>query len=509
MASPPLSQDIWKLYGFESNPFEVSPLSLNSSLLPIPQLFVGHSFESKETTLITNILRSAGGARFVIEGEIGVGKTTFLNYHRFLWYSEAQDKLFTPIREIPVSPDWETKDFILNVLDALIHRIYLEKGEKFILKNPLLKEILLLTKVYIRSKLEIQASAYGFGIGINRPGDDLVHVPDVPEYSLTQYFRSLVEEIKKFGYVGVFLHFDNLELISLKYPEKIQDIFERIRDILQIRDVYFAFIGNLGFFTEIINPLERVRSIFFGFPIQLPSLTLEEVIKAISLRYKVLAIHDSFINPFEDQFIEYLYHLYEGKIRFIMDALHSIILYLPMVSPVTLSKDKAREILRGVVLDKIRSSLRAKEQEILNIILNYETFTNTKLAKELRMSPQNVSNYLGRLMELNFIYIVKKVGRIRYFKVSETVHILKESSQKTTTKSLSHFTPSKRQEQILKFLRITPKASSKEIKESLSCSKATVLRDLNVLIEKKLITKYGTTRNAYYSIIAENSKKKK
>ena len=44
---------------------------------------------------------------------------------------------------------------------------------------------------------------------------------------------------------------------------------EEIRDILLIENVYYVFVGQKGFFSQIISPLERVRSIFYGWPILL------------------------------------------------------------------------------------------------------------------------------------------------------------------------------------------------------------------------------------------------
>jgi hypothetical protein len=42
-------------------------------------------------------VKNLGGARLVVEGEIGVGKTTFVNYHRSLCYLCRQKPLFTTV----------------------------------------------------------------------------------------------------------------------------------------------------------------------------------------------------------------------------------------------------------------------------------------------------------------------------------------------------------------------------------------------------------------------------
>lgn len=73
-------------FGLKGNPFDSSALSASvHALLPIATAFVGREMSNPESRTITNILRTPGGGRFVVEGEIGVGKTTFVNYHRYLW----------------------------------------------------------------------------------------------------------------------------------------------------------------------------------------------------------------------------------------------------------------------------------------------------------------------------------------------------------------------------------------------------------------------------------------
>ena len=74
---------------------------------------------STESKLMTNFLRSTGGGRVVVEGDIGVGKTTFVNYHRDLWQTEAKTKLLTPAMEISVQRDWGMRELLLNVLTRL------------------------------------------------------------------------------------------------------------------------------------------------------------------------------------------------------------------------------------------------------------------------------------------------------------------------------------------------------------------------------------------------------
>lgn len=492
----PLVRNIWTEFGLNSNPFDTSPISLTAPNV-IHHLCVGRQ-ETKEAMLMTNILRSSGGARVVVEGEIGVGKTTFLNYHRFIWFTEAQDKLFTSIQEICVLPDWNLQDFLLNIFGALINRLLVEKGEGFIGSKPLLREIAILTKVYCHSQMDVQGQLFGFGLGIGK--SEQITVPKVPDFQLLCYFRQLVGEIKNLGYDGVFLHFDNLELVASRNPDRIRKLFDEIRDALQVPDVYYVFVGNLGFYSEIINPLERVRSIFFGSPIQVPPLSEDEVVEAINRRYQVLATGKSLAKPFADEFIRYLYRLYHGKIRFIMDSLYNVVLRTIGTTPAPLAESKAREMLREIVVEKVNATLTPKEKQVLMTAVKYGTFVNSVIAKRLNMPMPNVARCLERLTELNFIYPLQKVERYRYYRVNETVQILRESELDMSPEQPAKPEMTGRQQRILQILSERSPVTSKELLTYIGCSLPTLRRDLNELIRKRLVTKHGSTRSAAYEI---------
>jgi hypothetical protein len=75
-----LVQNIWTRYGFRGNPFDTAALSaMAGDILPIAKAIVGRGMDSPESKMLLGVLRSAGGGRPVVEGDIGVGKTTFLN----------------------------------------------------------------------------------------------------------------------------------------------------------------------------------------------------------------------------------------------------------------------------------------------------------------------------------------------------------------------------------------------------------------------------------------------
>jgi hypothetical protein len=425
-----LSQNIWGRYGFRGNPFDTGALSASAdSLLPIAQAIVGREMEAPESRMLLGILRSPGGGRVIVEGEIGVGKTTFVNYHRYLWEVEAQDKLLTPATEITMAGDLRVSGFIGNIIGAVLGKIILLRGERYVHDRPLLHELFLLNRVFIHRSLEVQASILGFGGGIGRTAQ--ATVPEPSEVQLLAYLRDLVSEVRQLGYHGVFLHFDNLELVSLRNPERTRLLFEELRDTLQTPDVYFVFVGQTGFFSEVISPSERVRSVFSGFPIFVPPLSRSQVREAVHKRYQLLAHHpERFIRPIGDNLLDDLYDLYDGKVRFVMDAVTSIVTNLPHAAAEMLDAEAAKSLLAQLTLERVKRELTPREWDVLREAVLLGTFTNATIARALHVQAPNVTKYLNALLERRFIYPHHRQGRQLFYCASEDVRILRHMPER-------------------------------------------------------------------------------
>jgi DNA-binding transcriptional ArsR family regulator len=498
-----LSQDVVEQFGFTKNPFDPSALSLNSqSVLPIAKAFVGRDISSVESRTITNILRLSGGNRFVVEGEVGVGKTTFVNYHRYLWENESRDKLFTPTQEISFDPNWNTKDFLLNILSRLVQKLIAQNSEK-ILKNLLVKKIFVLTQV---STCQWQGSVGGplGGLGLGFGKNEIITVPPLSEALLFMYFQDLVEEIKNMGYAGLYLHIDNFEQSAGKDTQKIQTFFQRVRDILQTRDVYFAFVGYRGFYHEIIYPIERVRSIFFNLPIYIPPLAETEVLEVIAKRYELLS-KGKFIKPVDDAFIHYLYRLYDGKIRSLLDSLSMIIANFPPYATKTLQMKEAKEILVQEMKDRVASILSEKDFAVLWKIAEEGECTNAQLAKKFKQNPQSIAPVIKELEKLHLIYLARREGRQIFYKVDEPVKILQG---KSFAKSFAALSPSEEtrscalsatQSQFMELLASKGKLTLTEFCQLTETPTSHARREVNGLARHHLIAKHGFTRGLYYT----------
>jgi DNA-binding transcriptional ArsR family regulator len=395
--------------------------------LSVAEAFVGRGAKSNESQLLTNFLRNPGGGCAVVEGDVGVGKTTFVNFHRYVWENESEAKLLTPASEISVQRNWGVREFLLSVVGALAGRLALKMGQSAAAKDELLMEVSALTGVLIRESLNVSGgvSVLGSGVTGGKSKTMTVHRGKVSVTMLKQYLDRLLVRVRRAKFAGAILHLNNLELLAQDDPKQLARFFDETRDSLQTRHVYFVFVGYTGMFQEIIVPVERVRSVFFGHPIHLPPLSKQDVHRAIKLRYKLLALKkNKWIPPVDDELVDHLYEVFAGKIRFIMDSITTLVTRLPEGVTGTLSTVAAREMLEQLAWERIRSVLTDAEQGVLAQAVEQGRFTNSSLVKATGKSKQNVAKYLKRLVDLNFAYQAERRGRSVYYETSPELALL-------------------------------------------------------------------------------------
>lgn len=124
------TQNIWARYGFNDNPFDTKALSITNNL-PIEKAYIERENYKSIGGIMDYFLEIPGGGRIIVEGDSGVGKTTFVNYHKYKWQIiQVQNRLFSPETEISVQKSWRLEDFIINALGSLVGQLKLEIGEK-------------------------------------------------------------------------------------------------------------------------------------------------------------------------------------------------------------------------------------------------------------------------------------------------------------------------------------------------------------------------------------------
>ena len=237
--------------------------------------------------------------------------------------------------------------------------------------------------------------------------------------------------MRQLGFVGVILHFNNLELLARRSPKDLALFFDEVRDLLQTPGVYFVFVGYTGMFQEIIVPQERVRSIFFGRSIHLPPLSRDEVHQAIARRYELLAAQPKrWIRPVDDLVVDYLYEVFHGRIRFIMDAITSLVTQLPEGMTGTLATEDAQSLLEQLTWERVKSLLTEAELVVLRAAVRESRFTNSSLVKATGKGKQNIARYVNRFLGLHLIHPAERRGRNVYYEISPDLALLRPRARR-------------------------------------------------------------------------------
>ncbi|WP_372371712.1 MarR family transcriptional regulator [Candidatus Uabimicrobium sp. HlEnr_7] len=239
---------------------------------------------------------------------------------------------------------------------------------------------------------------------------------------------------------------------------------------------------------------------FFGRSIYIPPLKKEEVIKAIEKRYSILKLPNrEVIKPFEDDFINYLYDVYRGKIRFIMEAANTLVPFLSRKNPQTLPSKVACAKLQEILYEDVMEKITPQEWEVLNVAVKAEYFTNKDIVEALKISKPNVSRIIKKLSQNQLITTIGKKGRYVSYQVFEDIRIIIDSDAEKSVKSNNKkrfSTVEKRTQKAIK--NIKRKITTKEYASTMNVSINIARNDLKYLVLNNEIVKKGSTKKAYF-----------
>ncbi|HLD42944.1 MAG TPA: winged helix-turn-helix transcriptional regulator [Candidatus Nanoarchaeia archaeon] len=411
-------QDIWELYGVKENPFSISPIMVMGGAIPIDS-FVGRGEFIKR---LSRIIGSKGGSRVFVYGDIGIGKTSFVNVVRS---SAVQKGFFTHFKEITTQDKWTPDEFVLNTLSAIYSTLKLLK------EKPVSKD----TYDRLESLFEIGKTSISAGISVAGFGGNYASQkksPDVlPSVSLQSFFAELIEEINNNTKKEVIIHYNNLELMSEK---KIRSLFGTLRDYFQTKGVHFIFIGNLTAFS-ILQSVPRFSSILSDTPFHIETLIYNEVIEVIRKRFEGLRISEklNLIYPYNEHCLKILYELMDGNIRDILNSLSTAVFHATTESPVKLDKNKLARVLNEVLEKRYLNRLTPREREVLGEIIKHKEITNKALSDKLKIPRSNISNYIKDLENSGCVFLRRKNGKDKFWKADPKIKwlLLKEDSQQT------------------------------------------------------------------------------
>lgn len=399
---------IWSYFGLASNPFSPDPLPAFGGELSIDS-FYGRESELKQINMIIN---NNPQSRILVNGNIGLGKTTFVNFVRAKAFQRGY---FTTLAEIGIQYDWDAEAFMGVTLSAIYTSITRIKGIREKFDSNFLKKL----DIYFGS---YRGSSVGGNIGtavvsIGGSKGDSYSVPALNSFVMKDLLVEIVENLKKAGYKGLIIHYNNLELLHGVGDRNIVKLFNGIRDFLQVDGVHFIFVGD-STVPEILQKVPRVDEIFHGPPILISPFGLEDITKILDKRVDQLKIGSlfSYEKPYSPDAIQILYELFNGNIRAIFKSLTTAMIAVSTSGKLAvLHQPNLAKTLRKIAEERYLNNLNSTDQRILAQILNKKETTNKLIAETLKLKPQNVSASITKLRENNAIRLSRVEGRARYY----------------------------------------------------------------------------------------------
>jgi len=422
----------WQQFGLKKDPYDTLPL-VEGGDLPIEEAFVGRE---KERDFIDNLLTAEDRLCLTVCGNFGVGKTSLVNFQKFIWKYKKKKLLFSTRREIEAAPRLlDKQNFLIEIIGSILQEIKLRDQD--LLKEDLLKKLSQLVDISQTLDLSFGASIFGFGGSMSR-GENVVQPVQISVAVLEGYFQSLLNfitqnEIGGHSYSGLIVHVNNFDLVmdTSDSKQRVIKFFNEMRDFFQTQKVYFIFLGPKNFYKDIIGTQKRVKSIFYQTPLQIKPLSKKEIVQAFDKRMILLQSDEvsGYTKPVDDMVIFQLYDLYDGDIRSVMGAVRDIIGQLDSSSR-PLKVDKAMVILGNFRWKEIHNAFSLTDGQIgvLKAIIESKNYLSQKQASSmLGKSESNVSGYYFKpLKENDIIEEKERRGKEIFFGLTQKYLPLKE-----------------------------------------------------------------------------------
>ncbi|MFH1429718.1 MAG: winged helix-turn-helix domain-containing protein [Candidatus Margulisiibacteriota bacterium] len=412
----------WQQFGLKKDPYDTFPL-IEGGDLPIEQAFIGRENEKQ---FLNSLFQSENRLCATVCGDVGVGKTSLANFHKFIWKYHTEKRLFSFRREIEACTELlNKKNFIIEIIGSVLREIRLLNPE--LLKKDLLTKLSQIVDISQTMSISFGATALSFGANYGQD-KGFVQPHQFSMVLIEEYFISLIDfiknnEINGIKYEGLVVHVNNFDVVlsDKKEHKKVIQFFNEIRDMLQVSDVYYLFLGPNHFFKDIISSQQRVKSIFIQTPLKINPLSKTEIVQAFEKRMRLLKSDDvkDFIKPIEDEVIYRLYDLYRGDIRSIMSGVRDILGQSSEKLSKTLSLDEAKLLLGQERWEKIEKAIKLTPDQkriLLHLAQTDKYICQKDVAKLFKKAPSNISGYYFKpLKDAGIIEEKNRSGRMKYW----------------------------------------------------------------------------------------------
>lgn len=409
--------DFWRELGLEDNPYDSRPLTLSEN---DRKLFVGRD---KELSQLKTLVSGKRGGIVMVEGGIGVGKTSFVN---ILQHDKWKNDKFLPsFEKIELEENIEPTQFMLSVFSNMVYNLEKASGPNITRQHEILKEAKMLIAKTLEAGWGGQASIFGTGGGISKQKTASQPLAVVLPTILNIMNGWISYVTSKTIYSAILVPINNLDILQDK---DVIEFLNRMRDTLIDRpSVWWILIGKIGLFSTLEGEAHRVSEIITGRPIILKPLTLAQVHNAIKIRLDSLRISKRVDPIVPGEIVDILYDVSKGEIRYIFKRITDIIyLFKPRFpSEKQIPLNAAEDLLMELAKQRLEDAqLTEREMEVLKMMVSKEKFRNKDYKDFGLKTAQALNYYLDKLTKLGLTTREESLGKAIFYRTTGDVNLL-------------------------------------------------------------------------------------
>lgn len=405
--------NIWNPLGIRTSPFFQEALDISESSLRPINLFVGRKTESDD--VIQRII-GADSNRIVISGLPGSGKTSFIQYIKFLLGDQLSYAVSSEFCRVPhqfsvTALGVELLRSVVRSLRNVLPDNKLEKLEGFESARSLIEETQ-------RRAWQFNISVLGSGVGggTNRQPRAPAFGPEQFQDALAGLSAAAMAE----GIPGIVIHLNNLENLDRDTAEA-SVLFRDARDYFLVPGLHIILGATSDFYSSVVSTYAQVRSVFTP-PIRLDPMDFNDVRELLNRRYDFLKIKDMDITPpVTWNLVEEFHQVFQGDLRGMLIALDDVCYRaLALTRPAPLDIDQAIPVLAPMYHQQLADNLTATEFAYLQRLneLGDVEFRQSDVKEHLGISQGRVSTLFSSLDRSQSILKTRSEGRSQYYSLA-------------------------------------------------------------------------------------------
>jgi hypothetical protein len=382
----------WESLGFKDDPFKTQPIT--SSTL---DLYTGNEEKLKQAKYALN----SSNLVMVIEGDRGVGTTSFGNYLRF--NAQEDEKYFTPTNEIKVEPYWNADTLLAAVIGNIIRTLELDYPAKVKKNKHFLEAKAIISKI---TKTFHSFGLNTFGIGGSYGASAYTSQPIImPTQMLAHHIEDLVTVVQKLGFkYGMLIQLNNLDIGTVQNEKQLKILLNVMRDYFQTPGTSWLLVGDSELRRFIAQEVDRVDDII-AFDTEIKALSEKEYLKLIDKRIEYFKAKPQAKLPVDKDVWLYLFRITRGRLRYIFGLLNQLFSALQFgILTDKINLEIARPIIRKFGEDRIkRHKLSGIDEVVLKAVVANKAINVGELAKYVDKPQTQVSRVLTNLYKYKLV----------------------------------------------------------------------------------------------------------